>query len=240
MPRIDRIIARHLGLSRQDVASRFRSGRILDANGGVLAGTENLPEDARVVLDGAPIQLQPHVHLLLHKPTGCVTALVDALHPTVAELVTDAPCPRDLRPIGRLDLDTSGLLLWTTDGARVQRWAHPRRAVSRTYHASLSRPFDRAPEGLVLRDGTQPDIVDLRVLDAAEVHPALSIPRDGAQLATITIRTGAYHEVRRIFAALGSEVVGLTRVSFGPFALPRDLAPGSWLAIDLPADPPAQ
>lgn len=240
MPRIDRIVARHLGLSRQEVATRFRSGRIRDAAGLVLDGSEHRPDDALVWVDGEPVQLVPHVHLLLHKPNGCVTALVDALHATAADLVADAPCPRDLRPIGRLDLDTSGLLLWTTDGARVQRWAHPRRAVPRTYHAALSRPFERSPSGLVLRDGTAPDVVDLRALDQTAAHPSLVIPADAVELATITIRTGAYHEVRRIFAALGSEVVGLARVAFGPFELPPALPPGKWLRVDLPEDPPPQ
>ena len=73
------------------------------------------------------------------------------------------------------------------------------------------------------------------LIDAA--HPALAIPAHSAALATITIRSGAYHEVKRIFAALGSEVVGLARVAFGPFELPRDLAPGAWVAVDLPSDP---
>jgi 16S rRNA pseudouridine516 synthase len=240
LPRIDRSVARHLGLSRQEAAARFRARRIVDLTGRVLAGDEHLAADALVLLDGAPLQLVEHVHVLLHKPIGCVTALSDPLHATAAALVADAPCAGDLRPIGRLDLDTSGLLLWTTDGARVQRWAHPRRAVARTYQAALSRPFARSHDGLVLRDGTRPDITDLRALQRDEVHRALAIPREATELATITIRSGAYHEVRRIFAALGSEVVGLARVAFGPFALPADLAPGAWRAIDLPADPPAQ
>lgn len=238
MPRIDRLVARHFGLSRQDVAARFRGGRIRTASGEVLTGTEHLPDDARVEIDGVQVQLRAHVHLLLHKPIGCVTALTDALHPAVVDYVLDAPCPRDLRPIGRLDLDTSGLLLWTTDGTRVQRWAHPRRAVRRTYHAALSRPFEAPSQAFVLRDGTAPEIVDLVPIERDAAHPALAIPPHATNLATITIRSGAYHEVKRIFAALGSEVVGLTRVAFGPFELPRDLAPGAWLTVDLPSDPP--
>jgi 16S rRNA pseudouridine516 synthase len=169
-----------------------------------------------------------HVRVLLNKPLGCVTALRDARHPTAYALLGGAPSFQELRPVGRLDLDTSGLLLWTNDGQEIQRLTHPKRAVPRTYHAALARPFRAPPPDLTLRDGERPNILSLAELSRDEAHPSLAVPGETAVLATITVGSGAYHEVRRIFAALGSHVLGLCRVSFGPYDLPRDLPPGAY------------
>jgi 16S rRNA pseudouridine516 synthase len=171
--------------------------------------------------------------VLLHKPVGCVTALRDARHPTAHALLAGAPLAAELRPVGRLDLDTSGLLLWTTDGQWLQRLTHPKRAVPRTYQAALARPFHAPPAGtpLVLDDGHRPSIRALGTLERAAAHPALSVPEGAGALATITVEGGAYHEVRRIFAALGSHVLALARVGFGRLSLPPDLPPGAYRLI---------
>jgi 16S rRNA pseudouridine516 synthase len=169
--------------------------------------------------------------VLQHKPVGCVTALQDPRHPTAYALLKEAPLHAELRPVGRLDLDTSGLLLWTTDGQWLQRLTHPKRAVPRTYQAALGGPFSAPPPDLELDDGHRPNIQALATLPAADAHPALAQPSEATTLATITIVGGAYHEVRRIFAALGSHVLALTRVSYGRLALPVDLAAGSFRTI---------
>ncbi len=83
-----------------------------------------------------------------------------------------------------------------------------------------------------LDDGYEPNIVELKELPRADAHPSLTVPAETAQLASITIGGGAYHEVRRIFAALGSHVLGLCRVRFGALALPADLPVGSYRLID--------
>jgi 16S rRNA pseudouridine516 synthase len=162
-----------------------------------------------------------------------VTALRDARHPTAYALLAGAPLFAELRPVGRLDVETSGLLLWTTDGTWLQRLTHPKRAVPRTYQAALARPFRAPPAGapLVLEDGHRPSIRDLAPLDRAAAHPALAVPAAAAALATITVEGGAYHEVRRIFAALGNHVLDLCRVGFGRLSLPVDLPPGAYRAI---------
>jgi 16S rRNA pseudouridine516 synthase len=123
-------------------------------------------------------------------------------------------------------------LLWTTDGGWLHRLTHPRSAVPRGYHTALARPHQPAPPELVLRDGHRPRILDLRELPASEAHPALDRPPGTTTFAAITIAGGAYHEVRRIFAALGSHVLALCRVSFGGLRLPAELAAGQWQAID--------
>ena len=181
-----------------------------------------------VSVDDPELLLYDRVRLALNKPTGCVTALRDTLHPTAYELVKGAPLFGELRPVGRLDLDTSGLLLWTNDGAEIQRLTHPKREVPRTYQAALARPFAKLPTRLVLEDGHEPPITALELLPPAEVHSSLQVPAEATVLATITVVGGAYHEVRRIFAALGSHVLGLCRVRFGDLELPHDLAPGEY------------
>jgi 16S rRNA pseudouridine516 synthase len=117
-------------------------------------------------------------------------------------------------------------LLWTTDGAWLQRLTHPRRAVPRVYQAALARAFRPPPADFTLEDGHRPAIADLQVLAEGALHPALARPPGTELYASVTVTGGAYHEVRRIFAALGSHVLALCRVSFGRLRLPDDLPPG--------------
>jgi 16S rRNA pseudouridine516 synthase len=237
MPRLDVLLARNLGCSRTAAARFIQTGHVRDDAGAPLSdrrleiSAASLPFP--VLVDEDRHRLYEAYHLMLNKPLGVVTALRDERHATAYELLRAAPLFTELRPVGRLDLDTSGLLLWTTDGQWVQRLTHPKRKVPRTYHAALARPFDPLPPVLELDDGHRPVVTALEVIARAELHPALAVPDDAAQFARITIVAGAYHEVRRIFAALGSHVLALTRVAVGRLALPVDLAPGSYLPVDL-------
>jgi len=239
VPRLDALLALNLGLSKTKARDLIDEGRVRDSAGATLEDprldvpTASLPFS--VMIDDEPRALFVVAHVLQHKPVGCVTALVDARHPTAYALLDEAPLHAGLRPVGRLDLDSSGLLLWTTEGTWLQRLTHPKHAVPRTYHAALARPFGALPAGFTLDDGHVPTITSLASLARADAHPALATPDDAAVFATITIVGGAYHEVRRIFAALDSHVVALCRVSFGRLALPRDLPSGEWRSID-PAD----
>ena len=241
MGRLDELLADNLGISKTAVARLVADGRVRDAAGKVVTDRKTTVDDARgggaparVFVDDEAIVLHESALVLLHKPIGVVTALRDARHPTAFELLRDAPLAEKLRPVGRLDLDTSGLLLWTTDGALIQRLTHPKRRVPRTYHAALTAPFRAPPDELVLDDGHRPEITALSLLEAGTAHVALGAPREATALATITIVGGAYHEVRRIFAALGAHVLALCRTQFGPYALPADLAAGAWRQLPHP------
>lgn len=240
MQRLSQLITRNLGCSRRQAEALIDDGLILDGEGRPfgdrktkIAG-DNLP--LSVLLHGEPMQLLDSITVMQHKPVGCVTALIDNRHPTAFALLKDAPLLDELRPLGRLDLDTSGLLLWTTDGQWLHRMTHPRFGVPRTYQASLARPFDTPPETLTLRDGHEASIVSTRVI--TNPHSALAIPAEAALCAEITLTGGAYHEVRRIFAALGSHVFSLCRVRYGEFELPTDLPAGLWVPVErTPASP---
>lgn len=238
MPRVDRLLAHNLGLPRRHATRLFRSARVHLADGTALKDPSlriaPLELPLEVIVDGERHTLHERYHLLQHKPVGVVTALRDDRHATVRDLLGDVPLAGDLRPIGRLDLDVSGLLLWTTDGALLHRLTHPRYAIPRVYQAALDRPPAPLPTTpLRLDDEYEPQIHGLAPLDRAAAHPGLAIPEEAACLAEITVSSGRFHEVKRIFAALGSEVLGLCRVAYGPVTLPEDLPAGEHRAIDL-------
>ena len=237
MIRLDALLARNLGCSKTAAAALLAAGRVLDEVGQVLADRRRAVDEATLPLpvsvDGARRALVAEAHVLLNKPTGVVTALRDPVHRTAYELVRAAPLHGELRPVGRLDMETTGLLLWTSDGAWVSRLTHPKREVPRTYEAALARPHRPLPHELVLDDGHRPRVQTLTALARDAAHPSLLAPPETAAFATITVVGGAYHEVRRIFAALGSHVLGLCRVGFGRLTLPRGLAMGDFVPIDI-------
>src|SRR5690606_31643471 len=145
---------------------------------------EDLPME--LVVQGALLRLREHAHVMLHKPVGVVTSHSDPHLPTAWALLDDAPMHQLLRAVGRLDLDATGLLLWTTDTPKVHALTHPKRAVPREYQVALARGYsepERDDEGniaLTLADGSRPRIVELISLAAAHPHPALLTP-DGLQ-----------------------------------------------------------
>lgn len=227
MPRLDQLLARNTRFSRGEVKRLVKAGAITTPAGAALddwVEPADLPLEVRILEQD--VVLYDSSHVLLNKPLGCVTALRDSQHAVAYDYLTGAALRDELRAVGRLDLDTSGLLLWTTDGQWLQKFTHPKWQVPRTYQAALAGPFVQPAPGFTLDDGHQPHILEVREIDASLTHPSLARPDDTALFASITITGGAYHEVRRIFAALGSHVTALCRVRFGNLVLPLDLPPG--------------
>ncbi|MFV8752566.1 pseudouridine synthase [Nannocystaceae bacterium ST9] len=241
MPRLDQLLARNLGCSRKEATKLLRGGAVRDAEGiPIRDGRAELPA-GEIEVEGERVRLRERMHLMQHKPAGVVTSRKDGIHPTAWALLRDAPLHAELLAIGRLDLDATGLLLWTTEGPAVHALTHPRRAVSREYQVALARPFASPPrdhEGqitLELDEGYRPIIVALAELADADRHVALPLPEGTSRLARVVLRSGAFHEVKRIFAALGSEVLALTRTEHAGLRLPDDLEPGGWRELeDLP------
>jgi 16S rRNA pseudouridine516 synthase len=237
VPRLDILLRRNSGFSRRQITGLLRSGAVVDERGASVTDgrlqiePSDLPRTIAVL--GEPLTLHHRVDVLLHKPHGVVTAHRDDRHPTAYDLLRGAPLHPELRAVGRLDLDTTGLLLWTTDGALLHRLTHPRWAIPRTYHVATAGPWSEPPAELELDDGHRPDIVELAPLAADATHPALLRPAAPHALATLTITSGRFHEVKRIFVALGTHVLGLCRVAYGPVTLPTTLAAGSFTTIDL-------
>jgi 23S rRNA pseudouridine2605 synthase len=163
-----------------------------------------------VAVDGKPIRAPKPIYLLMNKPTGYVTTMSDPHAPrTVARLLPELPA--QVHPVGRLDRDTDGVLLFTNDGSLTQRLSHPRYGVEKTYRAAVSkRPGEAAlttlRSGVALEDGkTAP--AKVRVLSEA--------PRAGRCTLEITIHEGRNRQVRRMLAAVGCQVERLTRTRVG-------------------------
>lgn len=238
MPRLDALLAHNLGWSRSDVTRALRRGRVTLPDGTALRDGSQAIDPATLpcdlIVDDAAVRLVTRMDLLLHKPLGFVTALSDKAHRTAYELIADAPMHGDLRAVGRLDIDSTGLLLWTTDGALLHRLTHPRRAVPRTYHVALAGPWE---QGITptLSDGHTPDIVELVEVAREQMHASLDVPDTTRTFATITITSGRFHEVRRLFVEMGTRVLGLCRVRYGSVVLPDDLEAGTWRALDAEA-----
>jgi 23S rRNA pseudouridine2605 synthase len=212
--RLQKFLARAGVASRRGSEDLMTAGRVT-VNGVVVAelGAKVDPLVDEVAVDGVVARLeQGAVYLALNKPAGYVTTMKDPQgRPTVADLMPKEPA--GLFPVGRLDQETEGLLLLTTDGELAQRLMHPRHHVSKTYLATVDgrpdeRDLRRLREGIDLDDGrTAP--AEARVVRAA----------GGRTVVELKIREGRKRQVRRMLSALGHPVAHLERVAFGPVAL---------------------
>jgi len=209
----------HAGVaSRRSAETLIAAGRVSVDGELVTDPARDVTDESRVALDGQPLAgAEPHVLYALHKPVGVLSSASDARgRETVLELVPAAGLR--LYPVGRLDLDSSGLMLITNDGGLANRLTHPRFQVPKTYRVELAgRPIgQRALDAL--RSGVE--------LDDGPTAPA-SVRRLSARAIELTIREGRNRQVRRMCQAVGHPVViALTRTGFGPLRLGA-LAPGA-------------
>jgi 16S rRNA pseudouridine516 synthase len=210
--------------SRKEVALMLRNGWVTDAQGNALGeGSAFVHEDVRV--DDEPLDPAPGMLLMLHKPVGytCSTKDVGRL---VYDLLPERWRLRDpvLSSVGRLDRDTSGLLLMTDDGALLHRITSPKSHLPKEYEATLAADL-RGDEAAAFASGTL--MLDGEKEPLAPASLQLLSPR----LARITTIEGRYHQVRRMFAALGNHVESLQRLRIGGLSL-DGLAPGQWRLLD--------
>ena len=220
--RLDRFLSHAVGLTRSEVQRAVRAGRVAVDGATVRDPAVKVAEGAAVTLDGAPVGPRGPRYLMLHKPAGCVCATSDGLHPTVLDLLPAAE--RDgLRVVGRLDLDVAGLVLLTDDGDWSHRVSAPRRKCPKTYLADLAAPIGEEALG-ALRRGVQ-----LRG-ERRDTAPA-AVERLGPARVRITVTEGRYHQVKRMFAAVGNRVTGLRRERIGGVSLDPALPPGGWRAL---------
>jgi 16S rRNA pseudouridine516 synthase len=207
--------------SRKDVAWMFREGRITDAQGEVLYADDKVPPE-QIRLDGEPLDPAPGIVLMMHKPLGYTCSRKDPGR-VVYDLLPPRFRMRDpaLSTVGRLDRDTSGLLLFTDDGALLHRIISPRAQVAKVYEAELASDL-RGDEGELFASG--------RMLLESEDEPLEPAQLEvlGPRRARLAVTEGRYHQVRRMFAAVGNHVETLHRRSVGGLALGEDLAPGAW------------
>jgi 16S rRNA pseudouridine516 synthase len=187
----------------------------------LLDGQEELePEGLVLRVQGQDWTCHERAVVLLHKPAGYECSRQPRHHPSVLTLLPPPLRRRGVQPVGRLDEDTTGLLLLTDDGALIHRLTHPRRHVPKVYEVSTAHPVDagqlqRLLAGVVLNDDPAP-------------ARAAACEAIGSHHLRLTITEGRYHQVKRMVAAAGNRVLGLHRSAFGALILPADLAPGQW------------
>jgi 16S rRNA pseudouridine516 synthase len=228
--RLDRLLA-NLGYgSRRDIHALAREGVIVldgetvtDAERKV-AVTADLP--GRLSVEGRPMDPPPGLALMLHKPLG-VTCSHKEAGPLVYDLLPARWRRRDpaISTVGRLDKETSGLLLLTDDGGLLHRIISPKARLEKAYVADLARPLEGG-EGAVFAAGT--------MLLEGEEKPLLPAALEvlSPTRARLTITEGRYHQVRRMFAAVGNHVEALHRERIGGLSLPDDLEPGRYRVLD--------
>ncbi|MBQ7832098.1 MAG: rRNA pseudouridine synthase [Lachnospiraceae bacterium] len=209
--------------SRSQVKNIIKKGQI-SVNGRTAgSGDESVNEDADVILyAGTRILLQKYRYFMLNKPKGVVSATEDNLDKTVLDCLSKEDA-KDLFPVGRLDKDTTGLMLLTNDGELSHNLLSPRKHVDKTYYVICEK--DVTEEQLeALRKGVE-------IGDDKPTLPALARPGDSAKEIYLTIREGRFHQVKRMLMAVGNKVCELERVSMGSLKLDKSLAPGEYRAL---------
>ena len=213
--------------SRRQVEALFAAGRVTDAGGTAISVDTDLPHRALRV-DGEALDPPQGVLLMLHKPVGYTCSTRDqgllVYHLLPPRFLLRKPV---LASVGRLDRDTSGLLLLTDDGALLHRLTSPRRKLPKTYEVTLARDL-RGDEAAVFESGRLQLESDPKPLAPA----SLSVL--GPRQARLVITEGRYHQVRRMFAAVGNHVLALHRSSVGGLSL-GELPPGAWRELE-PSD----
>ena len=217
--RLDKYLSEMGAGSRSDLKKAIRAGRVT-VNGSVIRDASiHVREDDEVRLDGEPVAYEEYVYYMLHKPAGVISATEDKRQQTVLDLI-DERQRKGLFPVGRLDRDTEGLLLITNDGELAHRLLSPKRHVDKVYFARLDGPVGEKEQKLFAEG--------LRVDETLTALPAALEILESADEVKVTIREGKFHQIKRMFAAVGREVLYLKRVSMGPLSLDGSLETGAY------------
>lgn len=223
--RLDRFLAEMGKGSRTRIKEAAKQGRI-QVNGTVEKKTERKinPETDQVLFDLLPVRYRQFEYIMLNKPQGVVSATRDSRHRTVTDLL-DKTGRTDLFPVGRLDIDTEGLLLLTNDGRLAHRLLAPKKHVDKQYYAELAGVLPdgcaaQMAAGMILRDQTPVLPARLEVLDR---QPPVRV--------LLTIQEGKFHQVKRMFEVFNCQVTYLKRLSMGPLRLDESLQPGEYRSL---------
>ena len=221
--RLDKFLALQGLGTRSETRALIHAGRIcVDGRTEKNGGRAIHAETAAVTLDGEALHYRAALHVMLNKPAGFLTAAEDSRHRTVMELLPPYASAMGCMPVGRLDLDTEGLLLLTTDGRLAHRLLSPKRHVDKLYEADVDATLceadvDAFQAGLMLSD--------------FRAMPAKLVILPGDMCGRVTVQEGKFHQVKRMFQACGKRVTRLKRLSFGGLWLDEELQPGQWRAL---------
>ena len=219
--RLDRLLAQEK-ISRKAMKQALLKKEILVDNCPASSLAQNVDTGLqKLVFQGRQIQGYEHIYLMLHKPNGVVTASKDKKLPTVMDLLPPDSQSDQLYAIGRLDRDTTGLLLLTDNGPLGFQLLHPQYHVDKSYQVQVNGPLtsdhiQKFKDGIVFLDGTTCKPAKLDILSSSPTESR----------ASITISEGKFHQIKKMFLSVGVKVTSLKRVQFGDFTLDPELAEG--------------
>ncbi|MCD8051655.1 MAG: rRNA pseudouridine synthase [Clostridiales bacterium] len=218
--RLDKLLADTGLWSRKEARGLIRRGQVT-VDGAVVKQPEAKvdPAQSSLTAAGQPVLWQKYTYIMMNKPGGVLTATEDRRQPTVLDLLPQDLRRKQLRPVGRLDKDTEGLLLLTDDGPLAHRLLAPKSHVDKVYYAETEGTVDEDDivafaAGMTLGDGL--------------VCQSAGLERLGPERCLVTLREGKFHQVKRMLSARGKPVRYLKRLSMGPLTLDEILAPGAW------------
>lgn len=218
--RLDKLISECGLASRKEIKQMVREGRVTVDGCPAAAPEQKLdPEVSAVAIDGVPVRYEKFHYYMLNKPEGVLSATDDGRQKTVLDLLTPEMRRMHLFPVGRLDKDTTGLLLITDDGEFAHKVISPKSEIVKKYHALTEGTVDdndvsAFKKGIVLADGTQCLPAELLPLPDGSCH--------------VMVMEGKYHQVKRMLASRGKPVVKLKRLSIGGLELDESLKPGEF------------
>lgn len=183
-----------------------------------------LPEQVTFYYDDELCVWQDRIVIMMHKPLGYECSAKPQHHPSVLDLLPSIYRARGVQPVGRLDVDTSGLLLLTDDGQLIHRLTHPKRHVPKTYRVTTRDPLNEAQINALWQE--------IELNDEPRPVKAISVQQTDSHELLLVIDEGRYHQVRRMLAAVGNSVDKLARIQMGTLPLSDDLVAGSWQAIE--------
>lgn len=219
MERLDKVIGSQTEYSRKEIKKLVQSKRI-SVNGEIVKSSDiKIDKEKDIILiDGNSIQVKEHVYLILNKPMGYISATEDRSQKTVLDLIDEKYLCRDMFPAGRLDKDTTGMMIITDDGAFAHNILSPKKHIQKIYEVTIDilvtdemkKGFE---EGIKLIDG---------------VCKSSNLEKIGEYEAKVTLTEGRYHQIKRMFGMYGAKVVKLHRICMGHLYLPKDLAEGEF------------
>ena len=224
MVRLDKYLADMGKGTRTEVKKYIRSGRVRVDGEVALRPDAKISSDQIVSLDDQQIIYEQYQYYLMHKPAGVISASEDKRQQTVVDLISERG-RREFFPVGRLDKDTTGLLLITDDGPLAHKLLSPRHHVIKTYQAEV--------DGLLTEDDIKCFQEGIQITQEWTTLPAkLVILHAGRHsLAQVSIYEGKFHQIKRMFEAVGKPVLSLCRIAMGPLSLPAELLPGQYRTL---------
>ncbi len=219
--RLDKFISSTLVISRKDAARLLKEGRIT-VDGKVAKKGDDKVDDtlSEVLFDGERIIYSENIYIMLNKPQGLISSTDDNREKTVLSLFDKSFSDKGLFPCGRLDKDTVGLLIMTTDGALAHRLLSPKHHAEKQYYVECDKVFSDA-DAAIMKDGI--------MMDGKKTKPAILEILEDKKTARITLTEGKFHEIKRLCYACGQkEVLFLKRLTFGGIGLDVELEEGEW------------